>query len=166
MVDAGLAVDEHGDADTVQRHGPRPTCLVVFSDSPPGMTMTERTVLVAERSRAGEAPSAGSNHCRVYRHLCRCFPTMILVDYSRPLEAVIPGTPGKVLGVLARTHAELPTAPQWHGPSRHRLSISAGALELSHRYTDVPEYGTDLLYVTCAPRHRQFQVGRFKATHP
>ena len=47
-------------------------------------------------------------HCRVCRHLCRCFPTMVAVDYSRPLEAVIPGTTGKVLGVLARTYAELP----------------------------------------------------------
>jgi hypothetical protein len=48
MVDAGLVVDEQGDADSVQRHGPRPICLVVFSDSPPGMTMTERTVLVEQ----------------------------------------------------------------------------------------------------------------------
>ncbi len=47
-------------------------------------------------------------HCRVCRHLCRSFPTMVRVDYSRPLEAVIPGTAGKVLGVLVRTHAELP----------------------------------------------------------
>jgi len=64
-------------------------------------------------------------HCRVCRHLCRCFPTMILVDYSRPLEAVIPGTPGKVLGVLARTHAELPIrrVAQLAGVSRDRASI-------------------------------------------
>ena len=50
---------------------------------------------------------------------------MILVDYSRPLEAVIPGTPGKVLGVLARTHAELPirSVAQLAGVSRDRASI-------------------------------------------
>ena len=64
-------------------------------------------------------------HCRVCRHLCRCFPTMIPVDYSRPLEAVIPGTTGKVLGVLARTHAELPIrrVAQLADVSRDRASI-------------------------------------------
>ena len=36
------------------------------------------------------------------------FPYNGPVDYSRPLEAVIPGTAGRVLGVLARTLAELP----------------------------------------------------------
>jgi predicted nucleotidyltransferase len=50
---------------------------------------------------------------------------MIPVDYSRPLEAVIPGTAGKVLGVLARTHAELPIrrVAQLAGVSRDRASI-------------------------------------------
>ena len=50
---------------------------------------------------------------------------MIPVDYSRPLEAVIPGTAGKVLGVLARTHAELPIrrVAQLGGVSRDRASI-------------------------------------------
>jgi predicted nucleotidyltransferase len=64
-------------------------------------------------------------HCRIYRHLCRCFPTMVAVDYSRPLETVIPGTAGKVLGVLARTHAELPIrrVAQLGGVSRDRASI-------------------------------------------
>ena len=64
-------------------------------------------------------------HCRVCRHLCRCFPTMVAVDYSRPLEAVIPGTTGKVLGVLARTYAELPIrrVAQLGGVSRDRASI-------------------------------------------
>ena len=47
------------------------------------------------------------------------------MDYSRPLEAVIPGTAGKVLGVLARTHAELPIrrVAQLGGVSRDRASI-------------------------------------------
>ena len=64
-------------------------------------------------------------HCRVCRHLCRCFPTMVWVDYSRPLEAVISGTAGKVLGVLARTHAELPIRriALLAGVSRDRASI-------------------------------------------
>ncbi len=64
-------------------------------------------------------------HCRVCRHLCRYCPTMVRVDYSRPLEAVIPGTAGKVLGVLARTHAELPIrrVAQLAGVSRDRASI-------------------------------------------
>ena len=35
---------------------------------------------------------------------------MVQMDYSRPLEAIIPGTTGKVLGVLARTDAELPNS--------------------------------------------------------
>jgi predicted nucleotidyltransferase len=50
---------------------------------------------------------------------------MVGVDYSRPLEAVIPGTAGKVLGVLARTHAELPIrrVAQLGGVSRDRASI-------------------------------------------
>jgi len=50
---------------------------------------------------------------------------MVAVDYSRPLEAVIPGTAGKVLGVLARTHAELPIrrVAQLGGVSRDRASI-------------------------------------------
>ena len=50
---------------------------------------------------------------------------MVGVDYSRPLEAVIPGTAGKVLGVLARTHAELPIrrVAQLAGVSRDRASI-------------------------------------------
>jgi predicted nucleotidyltransferase len=50
---------------------------------------------------------------------------MVPVDYSRPLEAVIPGTAGKVLGVLARTHAELPIrrVAQLAGVSRDRASI-------------------------------------------
>jgi predicted nucleotidyltransferase len=50
---------------------------------------------------------------------------MIPVDYSRPLEAVIPGTTGKVLGVLARTHAELPIrrVAQLADVSRDRASI-------------------------------------------
>ena len=50
---------------------------------------------------------------------------MVLVDYSRPLEALIPGTPGKVLGVLARTPAELPIrrVAQLAGVSRDRASI-------------------------------------------
>jgi predicted nucleotidyltransferase len=50
---------------------------------------------------------------------------MVAVDYSRPLEAVIPGTTGKVLGVLARTHAELPIrrVAQLGGVSRDRASI-------------------------------------------
>ena len=50
---------------------------------------------------------------------------MVPVDYSRPLEAVIPGTAGKVLGVLARTHVELPIrrVAQLAGVSRDRASI-------------------------------------------
>jgi DNA-binding transcriptional regulator GbsR (MarR family) len=50
---------------------------------------------------------------------------MVAVDYSRPLEAVIPGTTGKVLGVLARTLAELPIrrVAQLGGVSRDRASI-------------------------------------------
>ena len=50
---------------------------------------------------------------------------MVQVDYSRPLEAVIPGTAGKVLGVLARTHAELPIrrVALVAGVSRDRASI-------------------------------------------
>jgi len=61
----------------------------------------------------------------MYRHLCRYIPTMVPVDYSRPLEAVIPGTAGKVLGVLARTHVELPIrrVAQLAGVSRDRASI-------------------------------------------
>ena len=53
------------------------------------------------------------------------FPYNGGVDYSRPLEAVIPGTAGKVLGVLARTHAELPIrrVAQLAGVSRDRASI-------------------------------------------
>jgi predicted nucleotidyltransferase len=50
---------------------------------------------------------------------------MLRVDYSRPLEAVIPGTAGKVLGVLVRTYAELPIrrVAQLAGVSRDRASI-------------------------------------------
>jgi predicted nucleotidyltransferase len=50
---------------------------------------------------------------------------MVKVDYSRPLEAVIPGTAGKVLGVLARTHVELPIrrVALLAGVSRDRASI-------------------------------------------
>lgn len=50
---------------------------------------------------------------------------MVLMDYSRPLEAVIRGASGKVLGVLARTHAELPIrrVAQLAGVSRDRASI-------------------------------------------
>ncbi len=71
-------------------------------------------------------------HCRLCRHLCRYFPTIVRVDYSRPLEAVIPGTAGKVLGVLARTHAELPIrrVAQLAGVSRDRASIEIRRLVL------------------------------------
>ena len=50
---------------------------------------------------------------------------MVRMDYSRPLEAVIPGTTGKVLGVLARTHAELPIrrVAQLAHVSRDRASV-------------------------------------------
>jgi len=50
---------------------------------------------------------------------------MMRMDYSRPLEAVIPATAGKVLGVLARTHAELPIrrVALLAGVSRDRASI-------------------------------------------
>jgi hypothetical protein len=50
---------------------------------------------------------------------------MVLMDYSRPLEAVIRGASGKVLGVLARTHAELPIrrVAQLAGVSCDRASI-------------------------------------------
>jgi predicted nucleotidyltransferase len=55
---------------------------------------------------------------------------MVVVDYSRPLEAVIPGTAGKVLGVLARTQAELPIrrVAQLAGVSRDRASIEVRRL--------------------------------------
>ena len=82
-------------------------------------------VLYVSCSNSGLGAEKPTAHCRVYRHQCRCFPTMIPVDYSRPLEAVIPGTAGKVLGVLARTHAELPIrrVAQLGGVSRDRASI-------------------------------------------
>ena len=50
---------------------------------------------------------------------------MVQMDYSRPLEAIIPGTTGKVLGVLARTDAELPIrrVAQLARVSRDRASI-------------------------------------------
>jgi predicted nucleotidyltransferase len=53
------------------------------------------------------------------------FPYNGPVDYSRPLEAVIPGTTGKVIGVLARTHAEVPIrrVAQLASVSRDRASI-------------------------------------------
>jgi predicted nucleotidyltransferase len=53
------------------------------------------------------------------------FPYNGPVDYSRPLEAVIPGTAGRVLGVLARTLAELPIrrVAQLASVSRDRASV-------------------------------------------
>ena len=77
MVDAGLVVDEQGDADSVQRHGPRPICLVVFSDSPPGMTMTERTVLVEQPESRKHRSIRYLNtlieeHEHARAHVCEC----------------------------------------------------------------------------------------------
>jgi len=92
--------------------GPPPIEVLVFVDH------------VSSRA-GGSVREEPVTHCRVCRHLCRCFPTMVAVDYSRPLEAVIPGTTGKVLGVLARTLAELPIrrVAQLGGVSRDRASI-------------------------------------------
>jgi predicted nucleotidyltransferase len=50
---------------------------------------------------------------------------MVGMDYTRPIEAVIPGTTGKVLGVLARTEVELPIlrVAALAQVSRHRASV-------------------------------------------
>ena len=77
------------------------------------------------RSRTGGSSSRSRpivGHADTYADVSLQWSGM---DYSRPLEAVIPGTAGKVLGVLARTHTELPIrrVAQLGGVSRDRASI-------------------------------------------
>ncbi|HLN05433.1 MAG TPA: nucleotidyltransferase domain-containing protein [Acidimicrobiales bacterium] len=52
------------------------------------------------------------------------------MDYSRPLEAIIPGTSGRVLGVLARTETELTITQvaKLAQASRDRTSVAIGRL--------------------------------------
>ena len=52
------------------------------------------------------------------------------MDYARPIEAVIPGVQGRVLGVLARTEAEMTirTAARLAGVSAQQATVVVGRL--------------------------------------